>query len=55
MMTVQDLKTTHGVSEGVTDLRNDVQGVSGGVEAANNKLDVIFHGAELCFIRPLPF
>jgi hypothetical protein len=47
MVTAQNLKTTHGVSEEVTSLRNNVQDVAGGVEGANNKLDVILHGARL--------
>jgi hypothetical protein len=55
MMTVQNLKATHGVKWGVTGLRNDVQGVSGSVEAANNKLDVILHGAELVLFDRYPF
>ena len=55
MVTVQNLKTTHGVSEEVTGLRNNVQDVGVGVEGANNKLDDILHGAPV-FIRPsIPF
>ena len=56
-MDVQNLKTTYGVSEEVTGLRKNVQDVGGGVEGANNKLDVILHGAHpSCFIRSsIPF
>ena len=50
-MAVQNLKTTHGVSEEVTGLRNNVQDIGGEVEGAINKLDVILHGAHLVFIR----
>jgi hypothetical protein len=46
MVTVQNPKTTHGVSEEMTCLRNNVQD---GVEGANNKLDVILHCAHYCF------
>ncbi len=56
MVTVQNLKTTHSVSEEVTGLRNNVQDVGGGVEGANNKLDVILHGAHLVFmVASIPF
>jgi hypothetical protein len=48
MVTIQNLKTTHGVGEEVTGLRSDVQNVGDGVEGANNKSDVILHGAS-CF------
>ena len=51
MVAVQNLKTTHGMGEEVTGLRNNVQDVGDGVEGANNKLDVILHGAHLVFIR----
>jgi hypothetical protein len=37
------------VSEDVTGFRNNVQNVGGGVTGANNKLDVILHGALLVF------
>ncbi len=53
MATVQNLETTHSVSEEVTGLRKNVQD---GVEGVNNKLDVILHGAHRVFIRsPMPF
>ena len=39
------------VSEEVTGLRNNVQHVGGVMEGANNKWDVILHGAYLVFIR----
>ena len=46
MVILQNLKTTQGVSEEVSGFRNNVQG---GVEGANNKLDVILHGAHLFY------
>ncbi|KAF8496229.1 hypothetical protein F5888DRAFT_417671, partial [Russula emetica] len=45
MVAVQNLKSTHGVGEKVTRLRNNVQDLGDGVEGANNKLDVILHGS----------
>jgi hypothetical protein len=56
MATVQNLETTYGVGEEVTSLKDNVQNVGEGVEGANNKLDVILHGAHLVFIRSsIPF
>lgn len=55
MVTVQNLKTTHGVSEEVTGLINNVQDTGGGVDGANNKLDVILHGADLVFFNRYRF
>ena len=70
MIAVQNLKEAHVVNEEVTGLRNDVRGVGHGVEYlrndtrdlgdwvewANNKLNVILHGAHLVFIRSsIPF
>jgi hypothetical protein len=45
MATVQTMKTTLGVSEEVSGLRNNVQDVAAEVEGASNKLDRILHGA----------
>jgi hypothetical protein len=56
MVAVQNLKSTHGVGEEVTRLRNSVQDLGDGVEGANNKLEVILHGAHLAlFDHRYPF
>jgi hypothetical protein len=63
MVTVQNLKTTHGEygsnrPQNIEKLNYDVnvQDVAGRVEGANNKLNVILHGAHFVFIRSLiPF
>lgn len=56
MVAVQTLKAAHGVSEEVTGIRNSVRGVGDGVKSANNKLNVILHGAHPAFIRsPIHF
>ena len=49
MVTVQNLKTMHGVSEEVAGFIDNVQDTGGGVDGANNKLDVILHGADLFY------
>ena len=48
MAAAEGLRATHGVGES---LGNDVHDLGNGVNAANNKLDVVLDGAHFVFFR----
>ena len=49
MATAQGLRATHGVSEGVMSIGNDLQDVGGGVRVAINRMGAVLDGTRHVF------